>query len=233
MNVIPEPTWKFLEQKYLPEIEEEDKVVKKAFDDAKYQFYKTLFTRQFVVDFMTDGKLPDEGTGLKKQYLDYTEKAYLQNSTKSPFIFVTINPYATTEHVDFVRSVVKFVSKKTIDSYAYVFEIRESPDKGLHCHALVKYNCKPFDFKRSTQSTFSKICDSKNPHVLNFKFINPEDCLSKVDYMLGKKTEKKQKGVKDTIAYRALNNLADIYESSPPLPCRATQLLVEEPPTKV
>ena len=140
---------------------------------------------------------------------------------KSPYCLVTVNPRSEVTLQEFKKVIAKFVNKKTIPEWFKVFEVRKG-DTGLHSHILLRYTAPPYDFKRSAKNTFKKVCDSENPSVLNFRFVEEGLLPDKVSYMLGNKQSKKLKGVEDTKLYRARNNLPDYEESSPPLTCRAT-----------
>lgn len=198
---------------------------KKAYSDAYLQFYKTIYLRSMVGQFMTDGIVPNiDIDPTMKKLIDYQIN---QTITKPPFLMVTINPRPDVILNDLKKSILKFVSKKSVIQYFYVYEVRNE-DGGLHCHVILKYEIKPYDFKRSAKNTFKNICDSSNPSCLNFRFIEEELLDSKINYLLGNKRERKLKGVEHSIAYRKKYNLEDYYESSPPLPCRTTQTITVE-----
>lgn len=211
---------------------EKSKIEKEAevygYREACKAFYKALYTRQIYNDFVETGAVPYMPKDENRKKL--IEKAHDAVSSKPPYMMLTIN-IRPNETMDKLRkSVEKFVNRKIVAKYFYVYEIRKAPDRGLHCHMLVQYNCKPYEFKRCAKSTFKKVCDSNNPSVLNFKFVQEDLLPSKIGYLLGDKQDKKKPGVKATIEYRKLNNLEDYYESNPQFPCRVaeTNLLEEE-----
>lgn len=204
-----------------------DAVAEKAYLDALGSFLKTAYQRQMVSDFATEGKLPY--IPKDKKLLSLLEKQADQITSKPPYMFITVNPKLDTPLSLLKKKVEKFVSKVSVKKYYYVYEVRKE-NEGLHCHMLVEYSIRPYDFKRGAKSTFKNICDVNNPHCLNFKFIEENILPDKIDYMNGKKKDKKLAGVEFSVAYRKANNLLPSYESSPPFPCRATQdtLLIEE-----
>lgn len=209
-------------------------ILQKAHDKgvqaAAEQFFKTLYLRQFVNDFMSEGTLP-LGIQLKDEYKALTDKAFIQNSTKSPYYLVTVNPRPDVTFEQLDKVVKKIVKKKTIIHHAYVYEIRGQTDDGdytgLHCHMLLYNTIKPYDFKKGIKSTVKHICDYNNPNILNFKNIEPDVVSQKYQYLLGDKTDKKLAGVNLTNEWRQANQIDQIYESIPPLPCRDTQNLLE------
>lgn len=202
---------------------------KKAYMDALQQVLKTSYQRQMVMN-LTEGILPY--TPKDSVMLKMLQQQSDSISTKPPFMLVTVNPRQGVSFAELNKAVLKFVSKKSVGQYFYVYEVRKE-DEGLHCHMLVQYTTKPYDFKRSTKSTFKNVCASNNPNILNFKFVSDENLQSKIEYLLGDKKDSKKAGVKYTKQYRATNKISDFYESSPPLPCRATQTLTIIPKNAV
>lgn len=199
--------------------------INKAWMDAHYQSYKSLFMRGFAQSFMIDGETPSphlEDSEQKK----VIERVRNSVISKPPYAFITINPYATITLDQFVKYVNKFMKRKFIDAYYYVYEVRKEDLSGLHCHMLIKYNCKPYDLKRNLQSTFKHVCDESNPHVLNIKYIEEDIIQSKISYMQGNKKDAKKEGVMATKVYRVENALSDFYESTPPFPCRGAEYLL-------
>lgn len=195
----------------------------KAIADAQYQFLKTGFLRQYIANFMEDGTLPFkmetiEGIKLMEQAAD-------RMSTKPPYILLTINPREEIELLEFKKKVEKFADRKIVSRYAYVFEVRKK-DKGLHCHMLVQYDCKPYDFKRAARSTFKNVCEVNNPCILNIKYVSLDQLDSKMNYLKGEKSDKKNKSVKYTRRYRRKHELEAMYQSNPKLaivPCGVTK----------
>ncbi len=191
-----------------------DKVNKKAYLDATYQFLKTAYLREHVRLFSEEGILHmiPKNDSLKLM-LDNQAKAVC---VKPPYLFITINPRKDVTLEILQKHVKKLLSKKTITHFAYVYEVRKGKE-GLHCHMLVHYNDKPYNFKRGVKNTFKTITDVNNPEILNFKFVAKEILSQKISYMLGNKKDDKKSGVKDSEKYRTDNNLQAIYHSEPPL----------------
>ncbi len=209
----PEPKFEIIEKELAA-------VNKKAYLAALEGFLKTCYQREMVRGFMDSGKLPytPKDEGLLQMLKDQAKSV----TTKPPFMLVTVNPRPGVEYTELKKSVEKFLRKKTISQYFYAYEVRDDGN-GVHCHILLKYDIKPYDFKRGAKNTFKDICDTSNPHCLNFKFIDEDTLPQKVQYLLGQKTDSKQKGVSATQIWRTKNNIPAFVESSPPLPCRATQ----------
>lgn len=208
-------------------INEAKEIILKAERDALYAFYKSLFQRQYVSDFMSEGILPHDHAN--EDQMEVIRRARDMVVSKPPFALITVNPYKQITLDELTKYVLKFVDRKIIDNYMYVYEVRKSDMSGLHCHMLVKYNCKPYDLKRNLKSTFKNICDESNPHILNIKYISDDILPSKIEYLKGNKKDAKKEGVLATIKYRTENGLCPVYNSTPPISCRGTEetLLIE------
>lgn len=197
-------------------LEDIKKVHKKAYLESLQCFYKTAYLREHVRRFAEDGSLPYTPDDPSLREMLHNQANTL--ISKPPYMLLTINP-KTDDLESLQKSVKKFIKKKTIKHYLYCYEVRKQ-NAGLHCHILLEYDDKPYNFKRGTKNTFKNICDVNNPHILNFKFIELDHIQSKIDYLKGDKKESKQEGVKATILYRTEKDLLPIYESNPPFPCR-------------
>lgn len=193
-------------------------IINKAYKDALYEFYKHAFKSQIVRNFLEEGTIPYQPD-------DPVQVELLHNAadaacTKSPYIFLTVNPRPEVSLEGFRKKIEKFVNRKCIDAYQYVYEVRKKEGeeyKGLHCHILLRYICKPYDFKRGAKNTFKTICDVNNPQILNFRYIDSNDLIQKINYMKGEKQDKKLPAVKLTQEYRKKFKLEDMYISKRPL----------------
>ncbi len=210
------------EQTYVLTEEEKQKSIKKAFIDAHHQFYKTCFLRDMVKTFTETGVPPTmpKDPELKKMVESQADAV----SNKPPYMLLTINPKPNITLPELKKVVEKVIKKKTITEYAYCYEVRKDDNTGLHAHILLKYEDKPYNFRRGVKNTCKHICDTDNPNILNFKFVEEKNLQQKIDYIKGIKKDSKKPGVKASIKYRIDNNLLPLYESSPPFPCRATQV---------
>lgn len=210
----------------VPSDDEIKKTIKKAYLESLHQFYKTSFLREHVRAFCEEGKTPTKLDPELQQIMDNQADAL---ASKPPYLLLTINPRPDVSLAELKRVVEKIVSKRSITHYAYVYEVR-SGNTGLHCHMLLKYTDKPYSFKRGLKNTAKHVCSVNNPEIFNMKYI-PEDIVpDKLNYFLGNKKDSKKAGVVDTVAYRKTHNLEAMYESSPPLPCRATQTISDDSP---
>lgn len=198
-----------LKSKFPPNDTEYQAVAERAYKEALLQFYKTIYLRQMVEDFMSDGTIPLEIKCPTKRAM--IERRAASCITKPPFCMITVNPRPDTTLEQLQKKVEKFVSRKMILDYLYAYEVRNAAG-GLHCHIIVRYQSKPFDLKRGAKSTFKSICDSNNPEILNFRWVEETDLSSKVQYIQGRKQDKKMKGVKATEIFRQENNLESIYK---------------------
>lgn len=207
------------------------KILRQSYLDALKKVSTQIFQRQFISNFMDSGNLPVDPNDSKVAEL--LSQASSSVVTKPPFMLVTINirPGVTFEELD--KKVQKFTRKKTVPRYFYVYEVRGPDDAGIHCHALVQYAGRPYDFRRSTKNTFKTVCDVNNPQILNFKFVDSEHLGSKIDYLMGEKKDSKLDGVEHSKNFRAKYSLEPFYESNPPLPCRVALIQPPQSPPPV
>lgn len=193
----------------------------KAYKDATYQFLKQVYLREHVAQFMEDGSLPSLPND--DRMVELLEKARDRTITKPPYILLTVNAQPGISFEKFRTKVEKYVTRSIIDAYLYVYEVRATDGGGLHCHALLKYNCKPYDFKRNAKSTFKNVCAVNNPSVLNIRYVENDKVESKINYLLGHKCDKKRKSMEIIKAWREANNISAYFESNPRLPCRVAE----------
>lgn len=206
---------------------EYQKIMEKALKDAYYDVAKVMFKKAIISDIM-------EGNNLKIiDYMNKEMKGYVETfqrnvCSKSPYCFLTVNPRPDVDIKTFKKVIQKIFKKKGIKSYYYVYEVRK-PNSGLHAHAVLYYDMRPYDLKKGIKNTCKTICDISNPEILNFKFI-PEDIVpAKILYMNGEKKESKKAGVEATVRWRTENSIEPYYESIPPLPCRDTKKIENTP----
>lgn len=201
----------------------DQQLIVQAQNEAKKELVKRACLREYFQNFVEKGEFPMLIENEVKEIMDNQAKKL---QTKSPYCLLTINPRPEVTFAALKKQVDKFLKKKTVPEWFQVYEVRKQ-EEGLHCHVLCRYTPPPYQFKRSAKNTFKGICDAENSAVLNFKFVEEALLNDKIAYMLGNKQEKKQKGVKDTLAYREKYNIPQFAESSPPLTCRATQIAME------
>lgn len=226
-----------LTAKYLPPVKTADekfqaklkRVSEEAYWEAQKQFLKTAYLRQMVCD-LAEGKIEDYAKLPAKQ-LQMLQQQCDNMSSKSPYWFITVNPRSDIELSQFQKTIEKLLKKKCITNYAMAYEVRKKEGKtfkGLHCHIVLSHNIKPYDFKRSVKNTVKHITNVNNPEILNFKNLPTQEIVQeKILYITGNKSDKKQKGVAITKEWRKLNNLDEIYESNPPLPCRVAKKTIQ------
>lgn len=185
--------------------------ITKAYYDAIYDTYKSIFKHQLAYDFSVSGSLPAVPDAEIMQ--ETIERARERVITKPRTVFLTVNPKPGIKFAEFSPKIEKFAQKKIVSSAEWVYEIREAPDNGLHCHILLTYTGRPADFKRSTKKYFSDVCDSNNPKILCFRYVEDCDVNSKREYMSGKKQDKKLPAVKATLEWRKKNEILDSYST--------------------
>jgi len=200
----------------------------KAYKDATFTFFKQLYLRQHVANWMENGEVPILPEHPMMNRL--IEQARDCVVTKPPYILLTVNAQPGITYNVLKTKVEKFVGRNIVQNFIYAYEVRRKTGEGLHCHILLKYSCKPYDFRRSAKSTFKSLCQVNNPDILNFKFVSEEDLQSKISYILGNKQAKKSESLKIIKAWREANNIPHFLESNPIFPCRVALKALPPPP---
>lgn len=185
--------------------------IDKAYYDAIYDSYKAIFKHQLAYDFYSEGIIPLDP---KDERMAKTiERARERNITKPRNVLLTVNVKPGVSFEELRAKVEKFVNRTIIKHYHYAYEIRKEGGEGLHCHMMLRYDCKPYDLKRSAQSTFNSVCQVKNPSILNIRWVEDEDVQSKIEYLSGNKQDKKIIAVKLTLEWRKKHGIKDLYST--------------------
>lgn len=138
-----------------------------------------------------------------------------KNRKTGKYFWITINPRKDIKLPAIVAAVENVYKKKWIGKYAYVFETTEKEHQ--HSHGLIYAEYEPGRAHKEIGNTIKHICDITNVACFKFVVIDEEKAKQKMEYMLGKKKPKKQKGVQITLEWRKLNKLSDIYTSESPI----------------
>jgi len=181
----PEQKVEYL-QKIRNDIEDEFKV--KAFSECILNKYRAHYNK------LIDEGNADECMPLMKVINQEKAKA---DESKSDFCFITVNPAPGVPLSDFRKAVEKSVKKTFIKKSLYVLEQRgetmEELGKGFHTHILIdKGDFRPSHLRREFARTFSKVCDTSNPHCFNVNYCKIEDLPKRQKYMLGVKSDPKK-----------------------------------------
>lgn len=143
-------------------------------------------------------KLLDEGDAdevlpLMKE-INEDKKKKDDETAKSDYVFITINPKPDAPLTEFRKNVEKSVSKTFIKKSLYVIEQRGESEmelgKGFHSHILLnKGDYRISHLRREFARTFSKVCDVDNPHCFNVSICKKADLAKRQNYMLGTKAD--------------------------------------------
>jgi hypothetical protein len=141
---------------------------------------------------------------------------------KKQWVFITVNPDPKCKLQAFVTTVLKrALTKKWITKAYAAFEQRgetqEEAGKGFHVHILLHRGGKSrSQMMKEFKSTFKGLCALGNPKtegsILNLKAIDDRLVQSKVDYMLGRKTDVKMAKVQIDRWWRQQLGLQPVYE---------------------
>lgn len=136
-------------------------------------------------------------------YVSHIEKLAKRKLPKNNFFSVTINPdYENTSFDSFRYRVRKFIQRKFIKSYKYVYEIGDTNDN-YHVHMLIE-TCKKdgiCSVQNYAYSTFKHEIGSPK-HIRVDSALTPENFI---EYM-SKNTDR-------TLEFRKKHNLRDMYTS--------------------
>lgn len=194
------------------------KAMQKTLVDRYSRHFHTLF----------DNGEFDEIFVMLKDVRDRAEKI-VDEKNNPEWWLITVNcDYNRVSLCDFKKAVEKMVSKKWVVEHHYAFEQRGNGSEakpvgtGYHVHALIKRaadKTKTSEIVREMKVTLSKVCDSKNPEILNFRKLHAEsDVLSAWDYINGRKDVADEKAYKlEALAndkdWRKTEGLIDLYQS--------------------
>lgn len=176
--------------------------------------YMDLVSNHYATAYAKEEKLR-EGVKAQTQARIYHQKMKaldkLKDNSKKDYklCWLTVNPHTDVKFSQFRDAIIKFVHRKMVVQYLYVFECRrmDDLDPGFHCHMLVQYSCKRYDFRRNAKSSFKKFVGNvDNQHHLCFRFISPDIVQEKLRYILDNPNKKE----KDTW-FRDLHDLEDYY----------------------
>ncbi len=110
------------------------------------------------------------------------------------FTWITISVKTSTKPRAFFTAVAKFVEKKYVEDWFYVFEQRSEQEStagcGLHCHMVASYKKYLYldEFKRNVFRHFAAFATTAAVWI---KYIKEEFIANRVNYMSGDKFEKK------------------------------------------
>lgn len=143
-------------------------------------------------------KLLDEGDAddilpLMKDINDEKKKKD-EETTKSDYVFITVNPKSTVPLNEFQKLVNKSVEKSFIKKSLHVIEQRgENMDelgKGFHAHILInKGDYRLSHLRREFARTFNKVCDTDLHQCFNIQICKKSDLKKRQNYMIGVKDD--------------------------------------------
>lgn len=151
------------------------------------------------------------------EYLDVYKSLTKKDRTGSNFTWITISVKTTTKPKAFFKACAKFVEKKYVDSWFYVFEQRgereETAGCGLHCHMVASYKRYLYldEFKKNVLRHFAGYATSAAVWIT---FIVDNYIEDKINYCCGDKFEKKLMKVSMDRVWRRNMKLEDYYTNN-------------------
>ncbi len=152
-----------------------------------------------------------------KRYSEYLE-TYKSLTKKvrsgTNFTWITISVKTLTKPKAFFKAVAKFVEKKYVDKWFYVFEQRGEREEvagcGLHCHMVASYKKYLYldEFKKNVLRHFAGYATSAAVWIT---YIEPRFIEDKINYCCGDKFEKKLMKVSIDRIWRVKIKIDDYY----------------------
>lgn len=171
--------------KFVTALQQMDTEIKqKAFKEVLLVKYKSYYNS------LIDAGEADDLLPILKEMREMEDSKF-----KSPFMWITINPYKEyKDYKKFFEIIAKVVKKSWIKKYFYVIEQRgENEDeigRGFHTHMLVdRGEYRWSHARREFASAFNKICDVSNPGCFNFTLCKEKDLSHRMNYMIGRKAD--------------------------------------------
>jgi len=188
----------------------DDEMKAKALQECIMNRYRAHYNK-----LLDDGEADDILPIIKEFNEDKKKKD--DESVKSDYVFITINPKPTAPMGEFIKNVEKSVKKSFIKKSLHVIEQRaedmENLGKGFHTHILLnKGDYRISHLRREFARTFKNVCDVDNPHCFNVSLCKKQDLAKRQNYMLGSKAdESKHLKQKMDIEFRKKYFLQDYY----------------------
>lgn len=193
----------------------DDELRAKALQEVLLNKYRSYYSK-----LLDDGE-DDEVLPLMKEINEEKRKKD-DETVKSEYVFITVNPRPDVPLTDFRKAVEKSVQKTFIKKSLYVIEQRgENMDelgKGFHTHMLIKKgDYRISHLRREFARTFSKVADVDNPHVFNVMLCKKSDLKKRQNYMIGDKADEKKrlKQEMDKVfrdKYAIMNYYGELYD---------------------
>lgn len=195
-----------------------DKLKRDIDDELKAKALQECILNRYRAHY---SKLLDEGEAdeimpLMKEINDEKKKKD-DETIKSDYVFITVNPRPTAPLNEFTKIVNKSVEKTFIKKSLHVIEQRgetmEDLGKGFYCHILLnKGDYRISHLRREFARTFKNVCDVDNPHCFNVSLCKKSDLAKRQNYITGeKKDEEKHLKQKMDIEFRKKFLIKDYY----------------------
>lgn len=145
-----------------------------------------------------------------KAFVDFTDEvvALQTSASMTEYAFITVNPKPEITFEDFSEKIEALV-QKCFDWSMHVFEIRQAPDQGLHCHLIGRIKEKYYNsnFARTVKTPFvPKVCG--NAKAIKIDYIPKKELVKVKSYLTKAKVAKSKKAANDaTLAWRLDNDI--------------------------
>lgn len=137
--------------------------------------------------------------------------------TKTDYVFLTINFDPSKSFEECFRGAQKLGNRQIWDWSLWVHEQRATTEAdaghGHHVHLLAKVSKAAPNARTKVKTTMSKLCDTRQHSIFNWKWIPEEYILDKLSYITDDKAlEKQGKQVIDKL-WRTQNKISPLYHN--------------------
>lgn len=176
------------------------------------QMYRKIQDEKSADDWESEGYTCVAGW---KRQLEALEEA---KADEYAGIMLTVNCKPGTTLARMQACMDKWLSKNAFKKdhldILYTYEMFTAQGEHLHVHMYFPSHGRKYaDWKREAISTFSKVCDSSNPRILNIKKVPANRVSQEQDYIMGKKKDSKMPYVEQDRAWKQENGLQEYYEN--------------------
>lgn len=138
--------------------------------------------------------------------------------TKTDYVFLTVNFDPSKPFADCFKASQKLGNRQIWDWSIWVHEQRSTTEReaghGHHLHLLAKVSKAAPSARTKVKTTMSKLCDTRQHAIFNWKWIPEEYILDKLSYITDDKAlEKQGKQVIDKL-WRTQNNISPVYHNA-------------------
>jgi hypothetical protein len=136
---------------------------------------------------------------------------------KTDYVFLTINFDPSKSFEECFRGAQKLGNRQIWDWSLWVHEQRATTEvdagHGHHVHLLAKVSKAAPNARTKVKTAMSKLCDTRQHSIFNWKWIPEEYILDKLSYITDDKALEKQDKQRIDRVWRILNKISPLYHN--------------------